>query len=124
MKNLIYIIVLALFVVSCSMGASDIPKNKMDYVRKAIVCDSKNTEYKIKNIEELAKFFDRKTEAVKVRYEFKEYKKSKHLTVREVEIVRGRTRKDEKRFYLAEFKRITFPLSQCRKLKIEHKYFK
>ena len=123
MKKSICVLILAVFIVSCSLKVSDIPKNKMDYVRKAIVCDSKSTDYKIKNIEELIEFFDRKTGSVKVRYEFKEYKKSKYLAAKEVEIIRGRTRKEGKRFYLASFKRATFPFSDCRKLKTEPKYF-
>lgn len=122
MKKYFALIALALMVSSCSVNILD--KNKKEYVESIIVCDSKTKNFEIINHSDIAEFFDGEGGSVKIKYKYKEYKNSKHDTAKTVEVLRGRTRKEEKRFYMAEFKRVTFPFSYCRKLKTDHKYFK
>ena len=58
MKKYIALIVLAVFLSSCSISISDIPKSKFEYIKKVLVCDSKSTDFKIINQEDLVGFFD------------------------------------------------------------------
>ncbi len=117
----IYCLLLLIIISSCSATLQDIPKSKVDYVKSVIVCDSKTKDYQIQNTEEIAEFFEGKTGSVKVKYKYKAGKGSKYGVIREVKITRSRN--GDKRFYLASFKRKTFPFSRCRKLK-KPKYFK
>ena len=119
MKNLIYILFLALFISSCSSKLSDIQRSKVDYVKSAIICDSKTTKFTILNQEELVEFFDsEETGKIGVKYE---YGKLKTKIKRGVVIIRANT--NGKITYRAYFKRYAFPMSDCRKLETEPKVF-
>lgn len=124
MKKYIVLLFLSVFVTSCSPFSPEISKSKSEYVKSVVVCDSKIKDFEITNYGDIADFFDGSGGSVKIEYRFKERKGSRHYTAKEVEILRGRTRKEEKRFYIARFKRKTFPFSDCRKLKTKPKYFK
>ena len=121
MKKLAYFLLLISTVTSCTASISDIPPNKMNYVKSAILCDSKSTDFKITNEEDLVEFFNNETGSVVIKYKFSLGKNNKYGIVKNIKIIRGRN--GEKRFYLASFKRITFPMSDCRKLKTVPKVF-
>ena len=123
MKNLIYILFLALILSSCSVNLSDIGKDKIEYVKAGIFCDSKATDFTILNPVDISEVFDGGKSSVNVKYS---YKRAKGV------ILKGAIRIDRlkevgensKTFYLIGFKRNTFPFSDCRELKTKPKYFK
>ncbi len=118
MKNIIYVLFLALFLSSCSATLLDIPKNKIDYVKSAIICDSKTTKFAIVNQDELAEFFDSE-DFVSLMVDY-QYKKTKDIEIdRSVKISRWSDGK-----YTIEYKKYAFPMSACRKLKKDRMEFK
>lgn len=122
MKKIFYLLLL-IIISSCSITLQDISKSKVDYVKSVIVCDSKTKDYQIQNPEEIADFFDGGVSLVEVKYS---YKKAKGVILkRSIKIERlKKVGEKNKTFYLADFKRKTFPFSKCRKLKTKPKHFK
>ena len=120
MRNYITMILLILLA-SCSVNIADISKDKMEYIRSAIVCDCKSTFYVITNPDELVDFLDGDSDAVEIKYK---YKKSKDVSLkRSIKMARG-INKSGVEYYRTEFERYSFPMSDCRKLKTKPKYFK
>ena len=121
MKKYIAFIILVVFVSSCSVSFSDIPKSRSEYIKKILVCDSKTTDFKIVNQEDLAEFFNNEDlDVVSLEYEYSKAEKVKlkrDVTIRRI-VAEGKI------YYTADFQRNTFPFSYCRKLKTEPKYFK
>ena len=111
MKKLMYLSLLIVFIISCS---STISIEKMKYIKSAIICDSKKSEFKIVNMEELEDFFDNRREGnIKIKYE---YQKVIGVNIkRDIEL--GRMRISNHVYYLMDFNRLTFPRSECRRLK-------
>ncbi len=118
MKKSICILILAVFIASCSTQVSDIQTNKIGYVKSAIICDSKSTNFTVLNQDDLFEFLsDDEPENFWIKYQ---YEKQKGIAVdRKIEIKRWNNGA-----YTVAFKRKTFPFSDCRKLKTKPKYFK
>lgn len=111
--------------VSCSASISNVSKNKLEYVKDIIVCDFKAVNYKILNLNEVSEFFEDGKESIFVKYAATvDGENVKKIFIGERSIKILRKSEGNKIFYLASFKRKTFPFSACRKLKITPKYFK
>ena len=118
MKKIIYYVLLIFIVSSCTSG---IPLNKINYVNKIIICDSKAKDFKILNQEELSEFFnENKAGVIVIKYEYWKAKKVK--LNRKFGLFRSIV--GGKMIYRTHFDRLTFPLSECRRLKAEKKVFK
>ena len=107
---------------SCSISLVDVEKDKVDYVKSGIVCDSKTTKFEILNKNELAEFLDSAgMGSFDVRYQ---YGKTKGTKLKRVLRVAKITIKDNGEHYKMKYKRFTFPMSKCRKLKTDVRIFK
>lgn len=116
MKKYIFFLLSILLVFGCSLKFSEIQKEKMDYIRSAIICDSKSSKFEIVNKDELAEFFSSTQHDVI-------YVKYKYNKVRKGEITIDRININDVSVYHIDFKRKTFPYSECRKLKTGVKLF-
>lgn len=119
MKNLYVIIFLLftfLFVSSCSTMITDIPKSKIEYVKSAIVCDAKSSDFKILNESELANFLD-SDEFGNIDISYQSGRLKRKVRISKVNI-------NDSVYYIAKFERKTFPFSSCRKIKTETRHFK
>ena len=121
MKKLTYVFMLFVFIISsCTYSITDIKPEQMNYVKRAIICDAKSPKFTILNSEELAEFFDgEEIGIIVVKYM---YIKTKNVKFeRKIEIYRSFV--GGKIQYTIDYRRKTFPFSDCRKLKTEQKYF-
>lgn len=122
MKKYIVLFFLATLIISCSISLIDVEKSKVDYVKSGIVCDSKTTKFEILNEDELADFLGTaKIGYLDVRYQYGKTKKAKLERVLRVAKI---TIKDNGEHYKMKYKRFTFPMSKCRKLKTDVRVFK
>ncbi len=121
MKNLFYFFLLAVVLSACSLSFVDIPSDKMGYVKSAIVCDCKTNNYVVINQEDLVEYFNGDIDVVEIKYE---YSKSKNVPLKRSIRMAWAENKDGVVFHRVEFDRYSFPMSACRKLKTEPKYFK
>lgn len=120
MKKSIYVL-LVLLISTCSFSVPDASEDQMNYVRSAIVCDSKTNRYDIINHLELAEFFDNNDiKSVAVKYE---YEKTKGVILKRVIVIAKRNMGGDY-YYIAGFDRYAFPMSDCKKIKTELKTFK
>lgn len=126
MKNLLYFFLFAVIALSsCSASIGDISVSKKEYVKKIIVCDFKAVNYGIINEDEVIEFFSGEADSVLIRYaSLKNKKNSGKMFKGERAVEIFKIKKNGKVSYLSNFKRKTFPFSNCRKLKTEPKYFK
>lgn len=118
-----YLVLFLIFIFSsCSISLVDVEKSKVDYVKSGIVCDSKTTKFEILNENELANFIDSAgMGSFDVRYQ---YGKIKGVKLKRVLKVAKVTIKGDGEHYKMKFKRFTFPMSKCRKLKTDVRVFK
>lgn len=120
MKNIILLVFLTILIYGCSASFSDISKKKIDYVNDAIICDSKTTKFQILKQNELAEFFDSEEfGSLVIEYEYLKkgikLKRKIHLTSIQI---------NDSTYYMISFDRYAFPMSECRGLKNNRKYFK
>ena len=118
MKKIIFFIISILLVVSCSVFAPEITSEDETYVLDILKCDSKSSDIRILNRDEVAEFFNGEGGSVAVKYIYLDDDSAEYNFIK---INRGRD--GEKRFYLPMLKRITLPMTKCNGLKKE-KYYK
>lgn len=136
MKSNIVLTVLcfvSIFVVSCSLSSSwdsAITEKQKRYIEDIVRCDSRRNNFEIvTNADEINEFFtDKKTKPIQYihynHYNFYESKwgGKKYVIKRRNIIIDKKSDDNGEIYYLPRFDRLTFPGSDCYKLKRERKY--
>lgn len=114
----IFVILLLSMIFSCSVLTSEITPEDETYLLDILKCDSKSSDIRILNRDEVAEFFNGEGGSIIVKYYYIDDKIGEYKSIK---IYRGRD--GDKRFYLPELRRITLPMTKCNGLKKE-KYYK
>lgn len=116
MKKYLLFLLLFTFIFSCSVKLTDVKKEKIDYVRSAIICDAKTTKFEILNENELAGFLNSDDHGqLFIEYNIKKTNKKRRIFIYRM-LINGNSN------YSITFDRKTFPFSECRNIKTRTKY--
>ena len=106
---------------ACSLFYTpELTDSQEDYIKEVITCNTRvASDFKLVNKDDIKEFFAGSSGRVKVIYS---YIDDEIDIFSEFVILRGSDGENE--FYLAEFDTVTFPMTECRKLKTYGKYYK